>query len=197
MIDDTVYRAELSNVRRQLMHALRGTNKDSIRFYQEEVDLLVKEVDSVDKSVPEGDTLHRYGIVVALAFGVQKANKHRLDSTFPRYPHQRRAEHVGMGVENSLARDGERASSAALGAGEPLTMESRNAPNVRRSGFVRVVFLPLHALAGQLRGQSRAVFGGVGCAFRTAAPVCARADDRAFGRSVLLAKRVLCRSRYR
>jgi hypothetical protein len=64
------------------MHALRGTNKDSIKFYQEEVDLLVKEVDSVDKSVPEGDTLHRYGIVVALEFGVRKAAKHRLDSTF-------------------------------------------------------------------------------------------------------------------
>jgi hypothetical protein len=82
MIDDTIYRQELSNVRRQLMHALRNKDKDSIKFYQEEVNLLVKEVDSVDKAVPEGDTLHRYGIVVACSFGVQKDSRRRLDSTF-------------------------------------------------------------------------------------------------------------------
>jgi hypothetical protein len=82
MIDDTIYRQELSNVRRQLMHALRGRDKDSIKFYQEEVNLLVQEVDSVDKTVPKADTLHRYGIVVATSFGVQKNNRHRLDSIF-------------------------------------------------------------------------------------------------------------------
>jgi hypothetical protein len=82
MIDDTIYRQELSNVRRQLMHALRGRDKDSIKFYQEEVNLLVQEVDSVDKTVPKADTLHRYGIIVAASFGVQKNNRHRLDSIF-------------------------------------------------------------------------------------------------------------------
>jgi len=81
VIDDTVYIREYNRIKSQLAGALTKQDKDSIEFYNYEIAVLEKGIDSVTKSIELGDTTHRYGSLIACEYFLKKNNRSFTDST--------------------------------------------------------------------------------------------------------------------
>jgi hypothetical protein len=81
IIDDSVYVREYNRIQAQLSEALPKNDKDSIAFYRYEINYMEKEIDSVTKSIPQGDTTRRYGYLIGCAYYISKNQKTRVDST--------------------------------------------------------------------------------------------------------------------
>jgi len=80
IIDDSIYRREYMRITDQFERAKQNGNKDSIEFYQYEIDYMEKEIDSVNKSVAFGDTTRKYGYLIGLAYYITKDRKTKIDS---------------------------------------------------------------------------------------------------------------------
>jgi hypothetical protein len=74
IIDDTIYKRELYRVQLQLANAVKEQKQDSIAIYQEEVNYMSPQIDSITKSISKGDTTKKYGIVVECSFNLKKNN---------------------------------------------------------------------------------------------------------------------------
>src|SRR5258706_14121673 len=59
-IDDTIYVREYNRIRMQLASALIKRDRDSIAFYRYEINVLERSIDSISRSIDQGDTVHRY-----------------------------------------------------------------------------------------------------------------------------------------
>jgi hypothetical protein len=81
VFDDSIYVREYSRVKAQLVGALSSGNKDSIGFYEYEIDYMEKEIDSIGRSIGLGDSTRRFGSLVGCSFYIHKSNKLRMDST--------------------------------------------------------------------------------------------------------------------
>ena len=81
IIDDSVYIREFTRIQGQLSGALPTNDKDSIAFYRYEINYMEKEIDSVTKSIPKGDTTHRFGYLIGCAYYITKNQKTKMDST--------------------------------------------------------------------------------------------------------------------
>jgi hypothetical protein len=81
IIDDSVYSKEYSRIKMQLASAQQNNDKDSIEFYQYEIDYMQKEIDSISKGIVHSDTTHRYGTLIGCMYYVRKNNKIKTDST--------------------------------------------------------------------------------------------------------------------
>jgi hypothetical protein len=81
IIDDSVYIREFTRIQGQLSGALPKNDKDSIEFYRYEINYMEKEIDSVTKSIAQGDTTHRYGYLIGCAYYITKNQKTKIDST--------------------------------------------------------------------------------------------------------------------
>ena len=65
IIDDSIYVRELYRVKEQLANALKAGKNDSAAFYQQEVDYMVPNIDSLTNSISKGDTTRKFGTLVA------------------------------------------------------------------------------------------------------------------------------------
>jgi len=81
IIDDTLYRREFMRVQAQLSRSQQKNDKDSIEFYQYEINYMEKEIDSVTKSIAQGDTTRKYGYLIGCAYYITKNQKTNIDST--------------------------------------------------------------------------------------------------------------------
>jgi len=63
------------------MGAMMKNDKDSIAFYRYEINALERGIDSISKSIPHTDTLHRFGSLISCAFFLRKGDKTISDST--------------------------------------------------------------------------------------------------------------------
>jgi predicted phosphohydrolase len=81
IIDDSVYIREFARVQAQLSAALPKNNMDTIVFYRYEINYMEKQIDSVTKSIPQGDTTHRYGFLINCAYYITRNQKTKMDST--------------------------------------------------------------------------------------------------------------------
>ncbi len=81
IIDDSSYVREYTRIKSQLTNARQKNAKDSIEFYQYEISYMEKEIDSVSKSIGQGDTVHSYGLLLGCAYHLKKNNKAKTDST--------------------------------------------------------------------------------------------------------------------
>jgi hypothetical protein len=81
VIDDTVYVREYSRIKSQLASAQAKQDKDSIEFYNYEIAVLERGIDSVSKAIEQGDTTHRYGSLIACQYFLRKNNRSFADST--------------------------------------------------------------------------------------------------------------------
>jgi predicted phosphohydrolase len=81
IIDDSVYIREFTRIQAQLSNALPKNDKDSIAFYRYEINYMEKAIDSVTKSIDQGDTIHRYGYLIGCAYYITKNQKTKIDST--------------------------------------------------------------------------------------------------------------------
>jgi hypothetical protein len=72
---------EFVRVRAQLSSAEQRGDKDSIEFYQSEIDYMKKPIDSVAKSIARGDTTRGFGYLIGVAYYITRDQKKRVDST--------------------------------------------------------------------------------------------------------------------
>ncbi len=75
IIDDTIYKIEFHRVQLQLANAIKEQNKDSIAIYQDELDYMAPQIDSVTKAISRGDTTKKMGILAACRFQLRKNDK--------------------------------------------------------------------------------------------------------------------------
>ena len=77
IIDDTVYKRSLYRVQLQLANAVKEQKKDSIRFYQEEINYMLPQIDSLTNSIPKADTKKKFGIVIRCLYQVRKNSEYQ------------------------------------------------------------------------------------------------------------------------
>ena len=75
VIDDTIYKRELNRVQIQLANAINAGKKDSINIYQDEINYMLPQIDSVTKSISKGDTTKMFGVLASCAFSLKKHDK--------------------------------------------------------------------------------------------------------------------------
>ncbi|GGA90255.1 hypothetical protein [Puia dinghuensis] len=81
IFDDTIYVREYTRIKAQLSKAQQKNDKDSIAFYQYEIGYMEKEIDSISRSIGQGDTSRRFGYLIGCAYFISKNDKSKMDST--------------------------------------------------------------------------------------------------------------------
>jgi hypothetical protein len=81
IFDDSIYVREYSRIKAQLAGAMTMGNKDSIEFYEYEIDYMEKEIDSIGHSIGQSDSSHRYGSLVGCSYYLSGKMKKLMDST--------------------------------------------------------------------------------------------------------------------
>ena len=81
IIDDTVYLRESMRIQAQLLRAKQKNDKDSIEIYRYEINNLQKGIDSMTKSIAQGDTTRHYGNLMGCAYYITKNQKTSIDTT--------------------------------------------------------------------------------------------------------------------
>ena len=81
IIDDSIYVREYSRIKSQLAIAKQQNEKDSIAFYQYEINYMEQEIDSISRSIGQGDTAHAFGYLIGCAYYIKKKDMIRADST--------------------------------------------------------------------------------------------------------------------
>jgi hypothetical protein len=81
IIDDSVYNREYTRIKAQLVSALQKQDRDSIEFYEYEIDVMQKEIDSISKGIEQEDTIRRYGHLIGCNFFIKKNGRSRKDAT--------------------------------------------------------------------------------------------------------------------
>ena len=81
VIDDTIYIRELSNIEMQLIKAIQKQYKDSIKFYQSEIDYMKSNTDSIANQIDNSDSSRKYGYMMRCAYYITKNSKTIIDST--------------------------------------------------------------------------------------------------------------------
>jgi hypothetical protein len=82
IIDDTIYIRELHTVEEQLAHALTRPREDSIRYFQDEVNYMKGQIDTLTASIKTADTTNKYGIVVRCDYQISKHGKNEKNSIY-------------------------------------------------------------------------------------------------------------------
>lgn len=80
IIDDTFYLREYARIKTQLAGAQAKKDKDSIEFYQYEINYMQKEIDSISKFIEKADTTHRFASLIGCSYYVTANNKTRMDT---------------------------------------------------------------------------------------------------------------------
>jgi hypothetical protein len=81
IIDDSVYVREYTRIKAQLGSAQQKQDRDSIEFYQYEIDYMQKEIDSISKGIAREDTTRRFGHLIGCDFYIRKNGRSRHDQT--------------------------------------------------------------------------------------------------------------------
>jgi hypothetical protein len=74
-IDDSVYMREFRVVQAQLSNAVMAKKTDSIGFYEDEVDYMEKQADSLSKEISNADTIKILGLVARCKIQLSKHAK--------------------------------------------------------------------------------------------------------------------------
>jgi hypothetical protein len=82
IIDDTIYIRELHAVQAQLAHALMRPRKDSIEYFQNEVNYMSGQIDTLTMSIKTADTKNKFGILARCYFQISKKDKAKSDFVF-------------------------------------------------------------------------------------------------------------------
>jgi hypothetical protein len=74
-IDDSAYLREFRRIRAQLSNAVIAKKTDSIGFYQDEVNYMEMQADSLTKEISNADTTKKFGLVARCKFQLSKHTK--------------------------------------------------------------------------------------------------------------------------
>ncbi len=75
IIDDTIYMREFARVQGQFINSLIEKNTDSSRFYQDELDYMGTQIDSINKEISKADTTLKLGLLAICKIQVSKHNR--------------------------------------------------------------------------------------------------------------------------
>jgi hypothetical protein len=75
IIDDTIYMREFARVQGQLINSIIEKKTDSIGFYQDEVNYMGTQLDSVNKEISKADTISKLGLLVISKIQLSKHNR--------------------------------------------------------------------------------------------------------------------------
>ena len=81
-IDDTLYRIILDRVKSQMENATKKNNKDSMIFYQSELDYMIPTSDSMRNLIPTSDTTIKFGIMATCDVQLSKRNIPKTDKMY-------------------------------------------------------------------------------------------------------------------
>jgi hypothetical protein len=81
IMDDSGYSIQIRNTQAQLSRAKEMKDKDSIEFYQFELNYLNKVFDSVAKSIESSDTTRKFGRMISVVYYITKNKQSKFDST--------------------------------------------------------------------------------------------------------------------
>jgi hypothetical protein len=76
-IDDSIYMREFVRVKTQLNSAIKEAKGDSIGFYQQEVDYMLTQVDSLNREISKADTANKLGLVATCRIQLGKPNRNQ------------------------------------------------------------------------------------------------------------------------
>jgi len=82
IVDDTIYVRQLNSVREQLAHAKTRSRKDSIAYFQGEIDYMTGQIDSLTASIKTADTTYKWGIMAGCYYQIRKNEKQANDSIY-------------------------------------------------------------------------------------------------------------------
>ena len=82
IIDDTIYIRQLHSVQEQLAHAMTRSRKDSIEYFQGEVNYMTGQIDSITASIKTADTTNKFGILARCYYQISKNDKNKKDSIY-------------------------------------------------------------------------------------------------------------------
>ena len=82
VIEDTIYLRQFHSIQQQLAHALTRSYKDSIEYFQGEINYMSGQIDSLTKSIKTSDTTHKYGIFAKCYYQISKNGKNKQDSIY-------------------------------------------------------------------------------------------------------------------
>ena len=74
-IQDTLYKQTFSRVQKRLENAIKNDKKDSIEFYQTEINYMLPQIDSLTQSLSEADTTRKHGWLAICRIQLGKNNK--------------------------------------------------------------------------------------------------------------------------
>jgi len=75
IIDDTIYMREFARVQGQLINSIIEKKTDSIGFYQDEVNYMGTQLDSMNKEISKADTTSKLGLLVICKIQLSKHNR--------------------------------------------------------------------------------------------------------------------------
>jgi hypothetical protein len=75
IIDDTIYLREFARVQGQLINSIIEKKTDSIGFYQDEVNYMGTQLDSMNKEISKADTTSKLGLLVICKIQLSKHNR--------------------------------------------------------------------------------------------------------------------------
>jgi hypothetical protein len=81
IVDDSVYVREYNRITWQLAAARQNHLRDSAAFYRYEIHVMEREIDSISKVIPLGDTTHSAGVLIGCAYFLRKNGVVVADST--------------------------------------------------------------------------------------------------------------------
>ena len=81
IFDDSIYNRDYARIKAQLVSAQQKQDRDSIEFYEYEIDVMRKEIDSISKGIEQEDSIHRYGHLIGYDFFIKKKGRSRHDGT--------------------------------------------------------------------------------------------------------------------
>ena len=77
MIDDTLYKMSLHRVEDQLANAIKEKKRDSIEFYQGELNYMLPQSDSLTKAISTADTTKKFGLLVVCRVQISRDKENR------------------------------------------------------------------------------------------------------------------------
>lgn len=74
-VEDTLYKISLGKVQLQMINATGANKKDSMLFYQGELDYMLTRSDSLTKAISKADTVKKFGLLASCFVQVGKNEK--------------------------------------------------------------------------------------------------------------------------
>jgi hypothetical protein len=70
--DDTIYNRERFRLQSQLSSAFKENKRDSSLFYQEEINYISGQIDSLTKTISKADTTKKFGFIITCFYQIHK-----------------------------------------------------------------------------------------------------------------------------